>query len=104
MKVWRPQTRFHLSHVVRDNGNGIEPRFQDKVIDLFKRLDKKSEGTGIGLAAVKRIVESHGGRVWVESAGRGHESTFYFTPPLGPPSSPQGFKRPSAVRRAGSVA
>ena len=66
---------------VRDNGLGIEPRFHDKVFGLFDKLDPKSEGTGIGLALVKRIIEVHGGRVWVESAGLGQGATFCFTLP-----------------------
>ena len=67
---------------VRDNGMGIDPRYSQKVFDLFDQLDRNTEGTGIGLALVKRIVEVHGGRVWVESEGRGHGSTFYFTLPV----------------------
>jgi len=66
---------------VRDNGMGIDPRYHEKVFGLFERLDATNEGTGIGLALVKRIIEVHGGRVWVESAGAGQGSTFYFTLP-----------------------
>lgn len=69
--------------LVRDNGIGIPPEHYDRVFGLFNKLDVKSDGTGIGLALVKRIVEVHGGRVWVEGeAGRG--STFYFTLPTQP--------------------
>lgn len=63
---------------VRDNGIGIAPAYHERVFGLFNKLDPAMEGTGIGLAIVKRIVEVHGGRVWVESeAGKG--ATFCFT-------------------------
>jgi PAS domain S-box-containing protein len=64
---------------VRDNGMGIEPRYQPKVFNLFEKYDPKMKGTGIGLALVKRIVEVHGGKIWVESAGIGKGATFRFT-------------------------
>jgi two-component system, LuxR family, sensor kinase FixL len=65
---------------VRDNGMGIDPRYQQKIFGLFERLDPASEGTGIGLALVKRIIEVHGGRINLESeVGKG--TTFWFTLP-----------------------
>jgi signal transduction histidine kinase len=66
---------------VRDNGRGIEPRFLEKVFDLFEKLDPAVEGTGVGLALVRRIVEAHGGRTWAESEGPGQGATFCFTLP-----------------------
>lgn len=66
---------------VRDNGMGIDPRFHEQIFGLFNRLHMEIEGTGIGLALVRRIIEVHGGRVWVESQGGGQGSTFYFTLP-----------------------
>lgn len=66
---------------VRDNGLGIEPQFQNRIFGLFDKLNPKSEGTGIGLALVKRIVEVHGGKIWVESEGLGKGSAFCFTLP-----------------------
>ena len=63
---------------VRDNGLGIEPSYQETVFGLFNKLDAKTAGTGIGLALVRRIIEVHGGRIWVESDGPGQGSTFCF--------------------------
>jgi signal transduction histidine kinase len=64
---------------VRDNGIGIHPRYHEKIFDLFDKLDQNMPGTGIGLAIVKRIIEIHKGRIWVESEGQGQGSTFYFS-------------------------
>ena len=71
---------------VRDNGIGIDPRHQQKIFDPFEKLDPGAQGTGLGLALVKRIVEVHGGRIWVESAGAGRGATFRFT--LAKPGQP----------------
>jgi len=64
---------------VRDNGTGIDPRYTHRIFGLFEKLDNNTEGTGIGLALVRRIVEVHGGSVWFVSDGIDKGTTFYFT-------------------------
>ena len=83
---WR-YSRWCIS--VRDHGIGIAPEYQTKVFEIFRRLHTQDvrPGTGVGLATVRRILERHGGRIWVESA-LGEGSTFIFTlPPGGPGKS-----------------
>jgi signal transduction histidine kinase len=65
---------------IRDNGMGIPSEYHEKIFGIFNKLDPGAEGTGIGLSLVKRIIDAHGGRVWVESeVGKG--STFCFSLP-----------------------
>ncbi len=66
---------------VRDNGLGISPEHHERIFGLFNKLDPGTDGTGVGLALVKRIVEFHGGRIWVDSE-EGLGATFYFTLPV----------------------
>jgi len=68
---------------IRDNGEGIDPRHRDKLFGLFEKLHPETDGAGMGLAIVKRIMETHGGRVWFESEGVGHGTTFYLAFPAG---------------------
>jgi len=64
---------------VRDNGMGIDPDYHELVFGLFNKLDAQTEGSGIGLALIKRIIEVHGGRIWIKSEGTGRGTTFFFT-------------------------
>jgi light-regulated signal transduction histidine kinase (bacteriophytochrome) len=76
----------HTIYYVRDNGIGIQPRHFDQVFKIFKRIHGRDEyggGTGIGLTIVQKLVDRHGGRVWIDSIP-GEGTTFYFTLPCQP--------------------
>jgi len=81
VKIGVTRKAEELTCYVKDNGIGTEAQYLDKVFGLFERLDAKSDSAGVGLAIVKRIIETHGGRIWVESEGLGHGTTFFFALP-----------------------
>jgi PAS domain S-box-containing protein len=81
---WKRDSR-EVTLFVRDNGIGIDPQYHAQIFRIFRRLHRREEyeGTGAGLAICKKIIEAHGGRIWVESAP-GQGASFYFTLPAAP--------------------
>ncbi len=77
INVKKEEEEFIFS--IKDNGIGIDPKYHSRIFNIFERLNPQTIGTGIGLAAVSRIIEFHGGRIWVESDGLGNGTTFKFT-------------------------
>ncbi len=77
---WQQQDDRLLLYI-RDNGPGIKKEFQQRIFGLFQRADSRTEGTGVGLAISKRVIEVHGGRIWVDSEP-GQGSTFWISLPI----------------------
>ena len=81
-----------MVYYVRDNGAGIYPRHHRKIFDLFYKVNSNSRGTGAGLAIVKRIIDAHGGRIWVESElGKGCTMCFTLSPADGRLRAPYSY-------------
>ena len=82
LKLWKDGNKAIIR--VKDNGIGIQEVYHDKIFQLFRKLHRKDEydGSGIGLALCKKVIEQHGGNIWVESEF-GQYTCFYFTIPKG---------------------
>jgi signal transduction histidine kinase len=76
----------YLQIAISDTGCGISPEHQERIFGEFEQIDssyaRTQQGTGLGLALTKKFVEMHGGRIWLESRGAGHGSTFSFAIPM----------------------
>jgi len=94
VEIWANAVGEEWQFSVRDYGLGVEPEFADSIFDLFKRLRPEFPGSGVGLAICRRIVERHGGRIWVESRKSGG-ATFTFTLSKNPTNA--GSSRPFAA-------
>lgn len=81
IEIGATQEGHEVVFYVRDNGMGIAPEHRERIFNLFSQLDPNSDGSGLGLALVKKIVSIYQGRIWVESAGEGRGSCFHFTLP-----------------------
>ena len=81
IKIAAERNGYDVKLSVQDNGNGIDRRFLPKIFNMFERLDHTVEGSGMGLSLCKRIVETQGGKIWAESDGPDHGSTFFITLP-----------------------
>ena len=93
----RAEAKGHVIYV-RDNGIGIDPAYHPKVFGLFEKLDARSEGTGVGLTLVRKIVEAHGGHVRLESEGAGKGTTVLLAFPVAVPAEP-GARGPATAGR-----
>ncbi|MCK5804554.1 MAG: GHKL domain-containing protein, partial [Lentisphaeria bacterium] len=82
--IWAERDADSWIFRLRDNGIGIDDDVQDRVFMLFQRLHTREEyeGTGIGLATCKKIIEQHGGRIWIESSSPSEGTTFAFSIPM----------------------
>ncbi|NLG15890.1 MAG: PAS domain-containing protein [Fibrobacter sp.] len=84
IKIGTVRTGEETVFFIKDNGIGFKSKYKDKIFGLFDKLHSDTEGTGVGLALAKRIVEHHGGWIRAESEGPGKGTTFYFTLPFEP--------------------
>jgi len=79
---WTSEENGYRTYYVKDNGIGIEEKYKDKIFKLFERLNPKIEGTGVGLAITKKIIESYKGKIWFEVNTETSGTIFYFTLPM----------------------